>query len=95
MGPVSGFDHYGASLMQPGRGVYLSCPDEDGWTDFDKCGPPQGVLLQFRYVGVGFRYTLLGANYAEDLSPYLNRAGMQWRITGIGKEQLAACEAQL
>ncbi len=81
---------FAVSQGLPGQGFYLSIPDEDGWTSFSECGPPQGVLLQFRYNHGDGQYTSMSPGYAEKLSPYFDRAGMQWRITGIGKEQLAA-----
>ncbi len=76
------------------QGVFASVPDGDGWNELDKFTLPQGVLFQFRYsFGMG-EYVHLDANYVEDLSPRLNRSGLQWRMTGIGREQIEA-RAQL
>lgn len=58
---------------------------EDGWSDYI-FSPPPAVLCQFRRESTGETFL---ANPLE-FSRIFNVAGLQWRLTGIGKQQIEA-----
>ncbi len=57
-------------------------PGED-WTSYELHSAPRGLLCQFRRQD-GFAFT----GYAKDFFPEFNVAGLEWKLTGIAKEQL-------
>ena len=67
-------------------GVSSLGPDENGWYDFTYSYPPKNVLLQFERRS-GDLDTWIGYN---DFHPEFNVAGLYWRHTGIGREQMEA-----
>lgn len=64
-------------------------PTHDGWYEWDVLPPPKGILIRLRYYD-GDHTTNLGIGYSEDMHRYWNLAGMEWCLTGIGREQLLA-----
>ena len=73
-------------------GVSSLGPDENGWYDFTYSYPPKNVLLQFE------RRWPIDSKFADverwvgynDFYPEFNVAGLYWRYTGIGREQMEA-----
>lgn len=55
----------------------------DDWTDYTWQPAPQFLLCQFRRKD-GFAHT----GYAKDFCPEFNVAGLEWKLTGIAREQL-------
>ncbi len=55
----------------------------EDWTSYEFQPAPRTLLCQFRRKD-GFAYT----GYAEDFYPEFNVAGLEWKLTGIAKEQL-------
>jgi hypothetical protein len=79
------------SLLASSRVEIVAKPDEDGWVDWRDSAPPLGVLIQIRHWMADGEYTNLGMKCAEELTLSINRYALSWRLTGIGREQLAAC----
>lgn len=57
-------------------------PGED-WASYELQPAPRDLLCQFRRQD-GFAFT----GYAKDFFPEFNVAGLEWKLTGIAKEQL-------
>jgi len=61
---------------------------EDGWREWVNewmcSSPPRGVLIQMDRP----EWEKPWIAYCEDVHPEMNVAGLYWRLTGIGKEQV-------
>src|ERR1700731_377956 len=56
----------------------------DDWTDYSTQPAPRTLLCQFRRGDKFFNYVA----YAKDFDPAFNIAGLEWKLTGIAREQL-------
>ena len=61
----------------------------EDWTNHAAYPAPPSLLCQFRYSSVGNAYVEhVWVAYAKDFGPTLNIANLEWRLTGIAREQL-------
>jgi hypothetical protein len=66
-----------------GLGASTIGPDEDGWHDYVGHPPPAGALCQFKRDDVKS-----WVDHNDDYSPFMNVAGLKWKLTGIARVQL-------
>jgi hypothetical protein len=67
---------------------------DSGWTDYLFKRAPSGILCQFARVETsdnGGYMTKPWVGVQDDFRPEYNVAGLYWRLTGIGREQLERC----
>lgn len=56
----------------------------EDWTNYATTPAPRTLLCQFRRKDRYFNHV----GFAKDFLPEFNVAGLEWRLTGIAKEQL-------
>lgn len=61
------------------------------WTSYSLCPAPWGILCQFRRRNKPLGLFTFVAR-REDFLPEFNINGLEWKLTGIGKEQLAGMD---
>jgi hypothetical protein len=64
-------------------GISTCAPDEDGWYDYIKMGPPERKLCQFKQYDDGEPWV----GYASDFHPEFNISYLKWKLTGIARTQ--------
>lgn len=67
--------------------MILLPPQAEEWNSINDSRPPRGVLVQFKQQFKSGLYTRwIGT--LEELGNVFNVAGLSWKLTGIGREQI-------